>query len=128
MKRVVSVMLVIAAVIHLLPLSGAISNDRLSVLYGLSFAEPNIEILMRHRAVLFGLLGIFLLYSAFNSSKHLVGLAVGIISVVSFLYFAWSVGNYNAEIARVFYADLVALLCLLVGLVLHLLQGNGDVK
>ena len=39
----------------------------------------------------------------------------GFVSVVSFLWLAWSVGGYNAEVNRVFVADLVALGCLVVG-------------
>jgi len=119
LSRIVSLMLVVAAIIHLVPLSGVLGNERLSILYGISFEEQNIEILMRHRAVLFGLLGLFLLYAAFKVSLQLIALIVGLISVVSFLVIAWSVGNYNAEIARVFTADLLALVCLVAGLGLH---------
>jgi hypothetical protein len=38
-------MLVMVALIHLLPVSGVVSADRLAVLYGLSFEEVNLEIL-----------------------------------------------------------------------------------
>ena len=55
MRYLVSAMLVIVGIIHLLPLSGVLSESRLTVLYGIPFDEPNLEILMRHRAVLFGL-------------------------------------------------------------------------
>lgn len=57
MRYVVTVMLIVVAVIHLLPLSGVLSGERLAALYGIPFNEPNLEIVMRHRAVLFGLLG-----------------------------------------------------------------------
>ncbi len=50
MRHLVSTMLVAVAVIHLLPLSGVLGGERLNVLYGLSFDEPNLSILMRHRA------------------------------------------------------------------------------
>ena len=122
MSRVVSLALVVAAIIHLLPLTGILGSERLTALYGISFDEPNIEILMRHRAVLFGLLGSFLLYAAFKRSMHLVALVAGLISVISFLYIAWSVGGYNSAVARVFSADLVALACLLLGAIMYALQ------
>ena len=61
MRYTVSAMLAVVAVIHLLPLSGVLGAGRLAALYGLPFDEPNLAILMRHRAVLFGLLGVFLL-------------------------------------------------------------------
>jgi uncharacterized BrkB/YihY/UPF0761 family membrane protein len=88
-------MLVVAGVIHLLPLSGVLGSERLASLYGLPFNEPNLAILMRHRAVLFGLIGSFLLYSAFQPALQSIAIVGGIISVVSFLYLAWAVGSYN---------------------------------
>jgi hypothetical protein len=33
------------------------------------------------------------------------------------LWLAWSVGGYNAQIARVIIADIVALACLIIGVV-----------
>ena len=52
MGKTISGMLIVAAVIHLLPLAGMVSADRLTALYGLPFQEPNLLIMMRHRAVL----------------------------------------------------------------------------
>jgi hypothetical protein len=114
MRYVVSAMLVVVGIIHLLPLSGALGSDRLAALYGIGFDEPNLAILMRHRAVLFGLLGLFLLYAAFRPALQPLALAAGFASVASFLWIAWSVGGYNAAVARIFAADVVALACLVV--------------
>jgi hypothetical protein len=112
-------MLIVVGLIHLLPLSGVLGSERLTSLYGLSFTEPNLAILMRHRAVLFGLLGIFLVFAAFKTAYHTVAYIAGFFSVASFLYIAWSVGRYNEQIARVFNADIAALVCLVVGGVAH---------
>lgn len=124
MKHVVTVMLVIVAVIHLLPLSGVLGSERLASLYGLAFDEPNLEILMRHRAALFGLLGAFLLVAAFRPALQVFGFIAGFVSVVAFLWLAWSVGGANAQIARVVTADVVALACLLVGVGARALEGR----
>ena len=97
MQYVVSAMLVVAGVIHLLPLSGVLGSERLASLYGLSFDEPNLAILMRHRAVLFGLIGSFLLFSAFQPALQSIAIVGGIISVVSFLYLAWATGSYMSS-------------------------------
>jgi hypothetical protein len=115
MRYLVSAMLVIVAIIHLLPLSGVLGSERLASLYGLSFDEPNISILMRHRAVLFGLLGSFMLFAAFRPSFQVAALVIGFVSVVSFLWLASSTGGYNAPIGRIFATDIVALVCLVVG-------------
>lgn len=115
MKFLISAMLVVTAIIHLMPLSGLLGGERLTALYGLSFEEPNISILMRHRAVLFGILGGVFLVAAFRPSLQAIALIAGLISVVSFLCLAWSSGNYNAQLGRVFTIDLVALVCLVIG-------------
>ena len=120
MRYLASAMLVIVAIIHLLPLSGAIGGERLAALYGLSFNDPNLAILMRHRAVLFGILGLFLLFAAFRPQFQVIAFIAGFVSVVSFLWLAWSVGGYNTQIARVFMADIVALACLIIGFVAYL--------
>jgi hypothetical protein len=124
MRYLVSAMLVVVATIHLLPLSGALGGERLAALYGLPFDEPNLQILMRHRAVLFGLLGAFLLYAAFQPALQLLAFVAAFASVVSFLWLAWSVGGYSAQMGRVFTADLVALACLLVGSIAYGLGGR----
>lgn len=115
MRHLISAMLVVVAVIHLLPVAGVLGGDRLTALYGVSLSEPNLAILMRHRAVLFGMLGLFLVVSAFRPSLQPVAFGAGFVSVLSFLWIARSVGSYNAHVARVFAADVVALVCLVVG-------------
>lgn len=119
MRYVIPAMLVVVGLIHLLPLSGVLGSERLAALYGLSFSEPNLAILMRHRAVLFGLLGIFLLFAAFRPQFHTLAFIAGFVSVASFLWLAWAIGGYNAQIARVVTADIIALICLLVGAAAH---------
>jgi uncharacterized BrkB/YihY/UPF0761 family membrane protein len=119
MKYVVSAMLLVVGVIHLLPLSGALGGERLLSLYGLPFDEANLEILMRHRAVLFGLLGAFMVFASFKPAYQTAAFIAGFVSVVSFLYLAWSVGGYNERVGRVFIADVIAVGCLIVGGVVH---------
>ena len=115
MRFIIPAMLVAVGIIHILPLSGVLSATRLFDLYGISFDDPNLEILMRHRAVLFGLLGMFLISSAFLPNLQLAALITGFVSVVSFLYLAYSVGGYNDQVNRIVIADKAALVCLLVG-------------
>lgn len=124
MKYIPSAMLIIVGIMHLLPLSGVLGSDRLTSLYGVNFTDPNLAILTRHRAVLFGLLGAFLIYAAFKPYYQLAAFIGGFISVVSFLYLAWAVGGYNAQVARVFVADIVALACLVIGAIAYALAHN----
>lgn len=121
MQIAITVLLIVVGIIHLLPLSGVLSADHLSALYGLSFQEPNLEILMRHRAILFGLLGSFLIYAAFKPPLQPLAFVAGFISVLSFIGLAWLVGGYNGAIRTVVVADIAAVGCLLLGTLLYLL-------
>ncbi len=122
MGYVVSAMLVVVAIIHLLPVSGVISGARLQALYGIPVAEPNLLILMRHRAVLFGILGVYFLAAAFHPPLQTLAFVAGFASVVPFLWLAKSVGGYNSQVARVYRADVVALLCLVVGVAAYAMR------
>jgi hypothetical protein len=113
MKKIVTSLLIVVGVIHLLPLVGVVGPEKLSALYGIQINEPNLAILMRHRAVLFGLLGVFMCYAAFHPALQLLALIGGFISVGSFLWLAWGTGDYNALVGRVVVADIVALICLI---------------
>lgn len=125
MQYLVSAMLIIVGVIHVLPLSGVFGSDRLTILYGLPFHEPNLAILMRHRSVLFGLLGVFFLFAAFRPPLQTIAFIAGFVSVVSFLWLAWSIGGYNAQVARVVTADIVALVCLVIGVAARMYATRG---
>jgi hypothetical protein len=120
LHRVIPTMLIVVGIIHLLPLSGVLGSERLAALYGLNFDEPNPALLMRHRAVLFGLLGAFLLFAAFKPALQTLALVGAAASVLSFLALASSShGAVNAQVQRVVVADIVALVCLAVAAIAH---------
>jgi hypothetical protein len=110
-----SIPLVVAAVIHLLPVAGLLGRDALRRLYGRSFEDPDLEIMMRHRAVLFGLLGALLLYAAAEPRVRGLAYGAGLVSAVSFLVLALSVGGYGEAMRRVVVADVVAVVALIAG-------------
>jgi hypothetical protein len=114
LNRITIACLTLAGVIHLLPLPGALGAAQLTRLYGVAAEDPNVWILLQHRAVLFGLLGVLLIVAAFRPELRAVALIAGLVSTVSFLAIAWGVGGYNAQVARVVVADVLALVLLLV--------------
>ena len=124
MRYIVPAVLLIVALIHVLPLAGVLGAAKLSSLYGITVQDPNLEILLRHRAVLFGLLAAFLAYSAFHRPLHGLALVAAGVSVVSFLVLAAMAGTYNAALSTVVKADVVALVLLAAGTAVHL---RGDV-
>lgn len=115
MNKLITASLLVGAFIHLLPLSGALGQRSLSKLYGLTIPDRNIEILIRHRAILFGLLGIFLAFAAFDASLQVAAFIAGIVSTGSFLVLARRVGEYNTQLSRVVRADRAVLMALLIG-------------
>ena len=124
MEKIVTGLLVLVGIIHLLPVSGVLGVERLVALYGVSLGEPNLEILMRHRAILFGLLGLFLVYAAFQPSLKLMAIVAGLVSVVSFIAIAWSVGGYNDAVRKVVIADVLATIGLIAAGVIRVVSRN----
>ena len=82
MQVLTKTLFLIAAAVNLVPVSGVLSADNLAMLYGVAFEDPNLIILMRHRAVLFGIVGALLVASAFRPSLRPLGLAVGLVSML----------------------------------------------
>jgi hypothetical protein len=120
LHQIVPAVLLLLALIHFLPLAGVLGAVKLSFLYGISIQDPNLEILMRHRAVLFGLLAAFLAYSAFHRHLHGLALIAAASSVVSFLLLALEAGNYNQAMASVVKVDVVASMLVLLATMVHL--------
>ena len=110
--------------IHLLPSAGVTGAEQLTALYGSDFSAPDAEILMRHRAVLFGILGTFLLYAAFKPSLQPPALSMAFASVTSFLVLAAIVGDYNEQLRRVARADVIALIFIVIAAVARAIAGH----
>ena len=124
MRYIVPVALLITALIHALPLLGLTGGARLANLYGIADMDASLEILLRHRAVLFGLLAAFLVYAAFNRELHAVALVGASISVLSFLALALTTGGYNPAVATVVKVDMVAVVALAAGWFAHVTRAG----
>jgi hypothetical protein len=124
-SKLVGGLLLVPAAIHLMPLYGLLGPAQLTSLYGLDFADPSLQILMRHRAVLFGLLGALLLAAAFRPTLRTLALIGGFASVVSFFALAYGIPGGNAQVMRVAAVDWVAFGCLVVAAGLHWRESRG---
>ena len=119
MEKVVTMLILLAGLIHLLPVPGLFGIDRLANLYGVSITDPNLEIMMRHRAVLFGLVGALLVYGAFRPAYQVLAIIAGLVSAVAFLLIAFSVGGFNELLRKVVVADLVASVALILSAIIR---------
>ena len=66
MQKIASLALLLAGAIHLIPLLGVLGTAQLASLYGTPPSDPNTLILLRHRAVLFGIVGGICMGAAFK--------------------------------------------------------------
>ena len=120
--RTITALLLIVALIHLLPVMGFFGGERLTSLYGIEIADGNLQILMRHRAMLFGILGSFFMYAAFRPAIQPIAFLAAFASIVSFLFLSFSTGDMNDAIWNVVIADLVALAALFAAVVLYIVK------
>jgi hypothetical protein len=118
MQGLAKVLLIVSGIIHLLPLSGVLGGAQLARLYGVPIEDPNLLILMRHRAVLFGLLGVLLIAAAWRMELRTAAYVAGLASVLAFIAVAWITPGYNALIQRVVVADWIAAACLVGALLI----------
>lgn len=117
MKFISIVALLVAGLIHLLPLSGVTGAAALTRLYGVEITDPNTSILLQHRALLFGTLALMMFGAVAVPSLRVPVLTVALCSTASFIAVAWWVGHFNPAIARVVAVDAVASVLLAAGLI-----------
>jgi hypothetical protein len=125
MKLIVPAVLWLVALLHALPLAGVLGAGRLSALYGIDVGDPNLALLMRHRAVLFGLLAALLALAACRPALHGLGLVAGLVSVGAFLLLAALEGPLNEAVITVVRLDVAALILLLAAGIVHLLPPSS---
>jgi len=116
MKYVAIVALLVAGLIHLLPVPGFSGTDTLTRLYGIEVGDRNTAILLQHRALLFGVLGVLMLSAIALPWLRIPALTVGLCSAASFVVVAMWIGDYNPAIRRVVIADVAASILLIAGL------------
>jgi len=122
MDRIISVLIIIAGLINLAPLIGILSRAKLGALYRLSDISPDLEILLRHRALMFGLIGGFMLYGPFRPNLWWPVITIGLISMAGFIVLAGHIGAYGPEIKKIMIIDAIGIAALVIAAGLHLLR------
>lgn len=112
-NAVAALLLLAVGALHLLPVIGVLGPPRLQQMYGVTVDDPSLAILLRHRAVLFAIVGGVLVIGAAHAPWRMLALTVGLISVLSFLLLAKLEGGGNDAIQNVVRMDIAALLGLL---------------
>ena len=117
--------LVVGGIGHLLPVAGVVSAQRLSSMYGVAVHGADMTLLLRHRAVLFLIVGGLALLGAWREELRRLALVVLVLSAGSFVLLAVIEGPVNARLVRVVRADLLMVLLGVPALVAHWLLRSG---
>lgn len=103
----------LAALIHLAPLPGLFGAAALQRLYGLAISDPDLLLLLQHRALLFGLLGIGLAGAIRIAAWRRPLWIAGVTSAAGFIVLSLGT-EHGAAIERIVLGDVIAVLALLV--------------
>ncbi|WP_083753901.1 hypothetical protein [Actinosynnema sp. ALI-1.44] len=117
-KNVGRGLLGVAALINLLPGVGAISVSFARSAYGVSIDGVDMAVLLRHRAVLFVILGVGLLVSLFRPQLRTAAVSANAVSFGGFVLVAVLSQPVNAQLERVAWIDVAGLVALGLGSVL----------
>lgn len=114
LERGIAVLLIVVGLINVLPVMGVLSAQRLQSLYGLAALESELSLLLRHRALLFGLLGSVILLSAFVPALRVVSYPLALLSMLGFIALAPPATELNGDLLNVIRADWAGIaVCLL---------------
>lgn len=121
LDRLATALFLLVGAVNLLPGFVAFAPARITTAYGVSVRgrdRADLTVLLRHRAVLLGLVGLALLCAAFVPSLRIPAITAGAISMGSFLMLAYSASSLNSATIRVARIDIVAIMLLAVAALL----------
>lgn len=118
MSKLIAACLVIVGLINFVPVLALISIQKLEEVYSISLLSNDLIILMKHRALLFGILGGYILFSAFNRIHQGPAILMAAISMIGFVVIMHFVGDYNESLDKVLIFDYIGLVFLALVVVL----------
>ncbi len=123
MRGTVCALLLLLAVVHLYPIVGLFGADALKSYYGVLIQDPNLLILMRHRGILFGIIGTYIAFSAFRPAWQPVAIVAALVSMLSFVVLTLYTEGHNARLHGIAMIDSgMSVLGLLVALLLYAMR------
>lgn len=113
-SNIVSVILVVVGLINFVPVLGVASARALHKAYGIEPPTGDLAVLLRHRAVLFGAVGGFIIASAFIPALQVAAVIVAYVALVGFVLLTVMGGPVGERLIRVRDIDLFAIALLSV--------------
>jgi len=114
-----------AGAINLIPIVGASGGASLMRLYGVQVDDPDLLLLLRHRAMLLSAAGLAMLVAAARPSWRPGAGLLGLASMASFAAICLAQGSVGSSLQRVLVVDLVAVPVLMSAWVLSC-RTDGD--
>jgi hypothetical protein len=119
LNRIVSTLLVAVGLVNFLPVTGVLSADILANAYGIPAPAGDLLVLLRHRALLLGIIGALIIASAFRRHLQPAAILAGLVSMLGFVALALAQGDYGEELRKVLLMDVLALAALVVAALLR---------
>lgn len=124
-ERTISGLLILVGLVNGLPVAGVLSADVLADAYGIAAPAGDLLVLMRHRALLLGILGTIIIVSAFRRHLQPTAIAAGLLSMLGFVALAVAQGEVGAMLHKVVVIDVVASIGLVGAAFLRFRKSNG---
>ena len=122
MELTFRIILFATGIVNFIPALIAFFPTKIKNAYGVAILESDSELLLRHRAILFGIIGGFMLFSALTQKYYVPATVGGLISMSSYIVLFYAVsGTINPELTKVLKIDIVACLLLVIGFAAYLL-------
>lgn len=124
MSQAITILRLLVGLINFLPVLGVLSGTRISQAYSVELVGNNLEILLRHRALLFGVVGGFVLYSLFVPAMQGPAMVMAGVSMLGFLALMWQVGGYNEAMNKVMLVDVLGIVLLVAAVFFEVSRGD----
>lgn len=132
MENLYRLILLITGLVHILPFSFLFFTEQLQKNYGVDISDANLQLLLRHRAIFFGLIGVGMILSAIKKSFYGWASAIGLISMLSFVWLFYQIGGINQQLRSVMLIDVfISVALFLTAMVYHFLyakQSNNQLS
>ena len=131
---IISLLILIVGAIHFTPVIGVLGNQQLLSLYAIDIAAlsehspdaaNSLLLLMRHRAMLFGIIGLFILVAAFKRPLQMWALIAAQINIFSFIALYLLSSSNDPALDKIMWADVFAQALVLVVMIIRIQQSSS---
>lgn len=117
-KLVFKIVLLLTGIINFIPVLILFFPSKLTNSYGVIIPDLNFELLLRHRASMFGIIGGLMIYAAIKEKYQNIATLLGLVSMISFIILFFMIGpDINNELTMVMRIDFIATIALILGYV-----------